>query len=405
VKTTAHVSATLWGRIFLPHSLLTTFLLCLLYTNSSHALPYVPDDATFILETLPKTLFSVRNEFSVLRHQVDTNPDDVEISTKLAGAYVSYAKRESDPRYIGYAQALLSKWWHQNPPPEPVHLLRADIKQYNHQFHDAIDDLTMLVKNHPNNSRAWMTLSAIHLLLGNINKATNSCHALARASNNASIALCLSNVLARTGQNNKAEKLLLTLTGHPSILDTELQQWIYTSLAEINIQKGDTVNAEHYFQDALAIDVRNTYLLRLYIDHLTSTGQQAKALGLIKHEKNDTALLIRATLLHRYFNEISHFERNKKILASRFSAEALRGTGIHLREQALFELAVMNNSPKALDLALNNWEIQREPEDARILLYAARAVISKPALIVIKTWIEKIGINDVRLSNKAFGSI
>lgn len=60
-------------------------------------------------------------------------------------------------------------------------------------------------------------------------------------------------------------------------------------------------------------------------------------------------------------------------LKARFDAAQLRGDTVHRREEARFALQLLDRPDQALKLALENWAVQKEPADARILLEAARA--------------------------------
>ena len=60
-------------------------------------------------------------------------------------------------------------------------------------------------------------------------------------------------------------------------------------------------------------------------------------------------------------------------LRDRFEASRLRGDRVHLREEARFTLHLLNDPKAALKLAQENWQVQKEPADVRILLEAALA--------------------------------
>ena len=62
-----------------------------------------------------------------------------------------------------------------------------------------------------------------------------------------------------------------------------------------------------------------------------------------------------------------------RTLKSRFDAAALRGDKLHQQEEARFHLHLLERRARALSLARENWTLQREPRDARILLEAALA--------------------------------
>ncbi len=90
-------------------------------TQQSPASPRVPTDDSEVLERLPRvsTLFASRGEAAVAR-----SPDPLSAAIE-ARRWLELNRAESDPRYLGRAQALLSPWWHQTDPPIEIRLLRA----------------------------------------------------------------------------------------------------------------------------------------------------------------------------------------------------------------------------------------------------------------------------------------
>jgi hypothetical protein len=54
-----------------------------------------------------------------------------------------------------------------------------------------------------------------------------------------------------------------------------------------------------------------------------------------------------------------------------FALTQLRGEDLHRREHARFLLRLRNQPTEALALALDNWKVQKEPADLRLLLEAA----------------------------------
>ena len=81
-----------------------------------------------------------------------------------------------------------------------------------------------------------------------------------------------------------------------------------------------------------------------------------------------------------------------------FAAEAERGEPVHRREQARFLLEVEHRPREALAAALADWAVQREPDDALVLVDAARAAgapqQAEPALQFVRTQ----GLRDARLA-------
>ena len=76
----------------------------------------------------------------------------------------------------------------------------------------------------------------------------------------------------------------------------------------------------------------------------------------------------------------------------------MRGDSVHQREQSRFELRLMNNPQRALALAKLNWQIQKEPADARIYLEAAIAMHDKIEASSVIHWLATNQQEDATLS-------
>ncbi|HEY5801324.1 MAG TPA: hypothetical protein VIT92_13960, partial [Burkholderiaceae bacterium] len=84
-------------------------------------------------------------------------------------------------------------------------------------------------------------------------------------------------------------------------------------------------------------------------------------------------------------------------LGARLRDATRRGDTLHLREQARFELVLLGNAPAALKTALANWELHKEPADARIVLEAASAAGDRAAAEAVIAWVRSTGLNDAAL--------
>ena len=69
-----------------------------------------------------------------MRSLLARDPKNLDLALRVAQLYMARARSESDPRFLGQAQAALGAWWSQSEPPVPVLLLRATIRQSNHDF-------------------------------------------------------------------------------------------------------------------------------------------------------------------------------------------------------------------------------------------------------------------------------
>ncbi len=88
-------------------------------------------------------------------------------------------------------------------------------------------------------------------------------------------------------------------------------------------------------------------------------------------------------------------------MRARFDASRLRGDRVHLREEARYTLHLLGDAPTALRLAQQNWAVQKEPADLRVLLEAALAARDEAALRTALDWIAATRLEDVHLSRLA----
>lgn len=86
-------------------------------------------------------------------------------------------------------------------------------------------------------------------------------------------------------------------------------------------------------------------------------------------------------------------------LKQRFSAAMLRGDTVHQREQSRFELRLMQNPAKALQIAKLNWVVQKEPADVLVYLEAATAAKDQAAIQTITQWLATVRLEDVALTH------
>jgi hypothetical protein len=82
------------------------------------------------------------------------------------------------------------------------------------------------------------------------------------------------------------------------------------------------------------------------------------------------------------------------MLKERFDASAMRGDKLHQQEEARFHLYLLGDAPVALRLAAENYRLQREPRDARILMEAALAAKDYPAAQPALDWLRTSGYED-----------
>jgi hypothetical protein len=86
------------------------------------------------------------------------------------------------------------------------------------------------------------------------------------------------------------------------------------------------------------------------------------------------------------------------MLNERFAAARAGGVRTHLREEARFRLEVEGDSAAALNLAIENWAIQKEIADARLLLECAIAAGRPEAAADVVRHVRATGLIDKRVT-------
>src|SRR5262249_3939884 len=146
--------------------------------------------------------------------------------------------------------------------------------------------------------------------------------------------------------------------------------------------------AEAHFKQALALQLTDAFLFAAYSDYLLDRGRPAEVIALLKDHTRVDPLLLRLVMAEK-LAKARELREHQTNLADRFAAARMRGDKTHEQEEARFELTVLGNAERALELAQSNWQVQREPRDARIVLEAAIAAKQPAAAQPVLDWMNK----------------
>jgi Tfp pilus assembly protein PilF len=376
-------------------------LALLLATMPAAAAPYRPTSDAQPLETLPQRPGDARwRELRALRQAWATDPRDAERAAALASRYITEAMASGDPRLAGRAQAVLAPWWHEAAPPPEVRVARAIVLQYGHQFDAASADLRAALNQQPDSAEGWAWLAAISLVRADLAQARQACQRLAALATPLVGSACIAQIEALTGQTQAAAERLRQALLQEREADAAQRLWALTRLAEAEQRQGRAAAAEAAFRQALALDATDAYLLAAYADLLLDQGRPAEALVLLKDQTRADALLLRAAIAAQALGA-PEAGRWRDELAARFAAAAQRGDALHQKEEARFVLVLQGDAPRALKLAAQNFELQREPSDARLLLEAALAARQPAAAAPALDWLQRTGHRDPALDRLA----
>lgn len=353
--------------------------------------PYRPADDATVLERLPVAAVDpAMTELRQLRARVSADPHNPTLAARLARRYFELAMAEGDPRYIGYGHAALGPWRGDPGAPSPVLVVRALLRQALHGFDGALDDLAAALHQEPDNVEARSWRAAIFMVRANYEHARRECQAMQASASALLTAGCFAHLEATTGGAAQAYERLRAALERRADPPAGLRLWTLTRLAEIAWRIGRHEVAERHFREALALGVADNYLLAAYCDFLLEQGRARDVLALITSGTRSDTLLLRLALAERLLGR-PEAERHARELEARFTAAARRGERLHLQDEARLMLDLRGDARGALRAALLNWETQREPSDARIVLEAALAAREPAAAAPVLAWLERSG--------------
>jgi tetratricopeptide (TPR) repeat protein len=375
-----------WGRL--------SVLLLALCASATDAKPYVPQDDAIVLERLPEKSDPALRELKRMRAVLGGAPRNLDVAAAVARRAIEASRATGDPRFLGQAQAALAPWWSASDAPSVVVLLRATIRQNQHDFDGALADLDRLLKASPRAAQARLTRATVLTVVGRFAAARADCVELARVASPLIVAGCLAAPESLSGSADRAYAELLRALDHPGT-DVGTIEWALTLAAEIAQRLGDAVAAEQHFRAALSLDPHDAYLKGAYADFLLDAGRPRDVLPLLADDLRNDGLLLRLVLAEgRLPDQRDAFIAHRAEMAARFDAARRRGDSLHRREEARFRLGVEGDVARALQLAQDNWNVQREPADLRILADAAKAANDAAALRIVTAWISTTRLED-----------
>lgn len=346
---------------------------------------YTPDDPAQVITRVP-----TRDAAELAARRALTEGDQAS-AVQLAKLELGRYRRFSDPRYLGRAQALLARWWKEPTPPADVLLLRATIRQAVHEFPAARADLDALIAARPEDVNAQLTRAVVATITADYAAARASCTTL--SARPLIEATCLAPVEGIAGQADAAYAKLRSLL--PVRAEPAIKTWALTALAELAIMRGDPA-AEVHLRDALELDPDDAYARGLLFDVLFEAHRNGEASKLLERREDVDALLVRLAISEHALRS-TDAPRLAGLMRDKIAAAAQRGDRVHLREEARFALLVDRDVPKAIQIARDNWDVQKELADARLLVEAAVAGGDRAAAAPVLAWMTATGVRDAWL--------
>lgn len=381
--------------------------------------PYTPDDDATVLEHVGLPRAPGVLQLREVREQWLAEPRNYAVALAYARVALEVGRQEDEPRYFGYAESALQPWLQQAQPPPEARLLRASLRQVRKDYSGALQDLDALVAGGgPESAQAQLARSGLHLTQGDPAAALGDCAALGQRVDPLLRRICTAAAQGLSGSAGAALTALHAARGAAQSAALPVQVWLLGSAAGIADRLGQTGTALDDYAQAqqrlAAAGTRDPGLLAAYADCLLEHQRDAEVLALLASSPRIDSLLLRTAIAERRLGDggdtrlAASAEAHSANLAERFSEARQRGDSLHLREEALYQLALKHDAALALQLAQQDWRQQREPIDARIYLRAAIAANDAKAAQPVLEWLEQTHLEDVylqplaaRLSGKA----
>ena len=382
--------------VFLPVLIMAPLLL---EGGVARAAPFIPPSDGIVLEQVPNARDPSSRALRQMNAQLARNREDIGLAEKIARLDIAQSRALGDPRFLGRAEAALAPWPLGAHTPAGVLLLRAVILQSNHDFAGSIAALHRVVAAEPGSAQAWLTLAAVHQAQADYPAALRDCGQFADHTLGLAPDVCTASVMSLTGHAPlalRAVAISLAQNQAEAKAQPSVAVWAITMQAE-TAERLDDPRTEQYYRAALAIDDSDPYLLGAWSDWLLDHDRPREVIALLSGRTRIDPLLLRLALAEQTVGSAAtagHIDD----LAARFEASRLRGDTVHRREEARFALHLLHQPARALALARANWDVQREPADARILLETARAAGRPEAADPVRAWLRDNAVEDGRLT-------
>ena len=359
----------------------TTACFAILASTAS-AEPRVPADDDEVLEVLPRNVLGTA--------ELD-RPDDPARAAAVARRLTELGKASGDVRQFGYARAAIGEWWDAADPPVEVRAVRAELREVDHDYVGAAEDLRAVLAARPDDAQAWLELSNVLRVTGDLDGARRAATELETVAGQAAAAVAWVPIWTFTGDAERSAAVLDRLDGQ---VPATLTPWLTLNRAAAAEARGDPAAAEAAYRLGLAATPADGPLLRGFGHLLLTRGDDAAVLAELGDHTDDTGVLLLVAIAADRLGDPSA-EDHRLALGQRFDEIRLRGGTPHGRFEARYHLELLDDPARALELARANWQSQRETADAWIVLRSAEAA-GEPAAEV-RAFLDAAGNDDATL--------
>lgn len=310
---------------------------------------------------------------------------------EAARRLIAEGRAAGDSRLVGAALGVLRPFL--ETPDAEILYLAANARQYQHDFTGAIDLLGRAAALAPRDANVLLTRATIHTVLGRFDAADADCrrlHALPRPDLGF---LCQSAALLLTEQAPAVYERLEAIAAQPQLLDPGLRSYATGLMGEIAALQGWWGLARAHLAQELAEDPEALRTRMMLADVLLQDDAAGEALRVLEGAPEVDGVLVRRAIAAGRLQKPAIADPARAELAQRFRQNLDLGLSAHAREETRFYLEVEPDFELALERALVNWDLQREIEDAQLLVDAAVAAGVPQAAAPVLRWMSEQGVS------------
>lgn len=331
-----------------------------------------------------------------LPERVASAPATPHAAAQAARRWIVLSRDTADPRYLGRAQAALSRWWGRPDAPPELLVLQATVEQGRHEFAAARATLERALQVQAAQPQGWLTLATLERVAARYGAAELACRQVARQGAALHAAACLLETRSLQGQH-EAARSGFTALAQKAAGNAAQRAWITSLLAESEERAGRDDAADAAYRHSLA-DAADGYTALAYADHLLRRQRPVAALEVLRRQPDSDAVLLRRAQALRQSGDAA-WRPLAVELEARFAALAARGESLapHARERA--QLALLQDQPApAWEAARANLALQKEPLDWWLALHASERAGDRAGHQAVRRALADTGLQDLRLA-------
>jgi len=309
-------------------------LLIPLFTAIVTAQPFIPQNLNETILTIKTT--SQTKQISLLLETLKTEGEDLTKIDELLKLYIQLAKKQSDLRYIGYAQTILKPLLKKYPNDYILTMHHVDMLQYTHHFDEALVLLKGLTETSIKAPKPYLVTATIYQAQQKYSLALGSCKKLLFRSSHLLSTTCIATMKSHLGKLPQSYELLKTTYAKAINEQGSEKAWALTSLSDMAYRLNQKDKALFYLDEVLKLDKNDYYALKKTADIYLEQKKYTKVENLLEEFKHVDALFLRLTVAHHQLNQ--NIELEKSILQAHINTLHLRDEQPHQEDVKLLTL-------------------------------------------------------------------